>query len=129
MTPLTWALVIVGVTLNAAAQLLLKAATHATGPIAVSWAGVSDAAPRVLMQAGWWGGIACYAASVVIWVLALSRAPVSVLYPLLSIGYIVNAIGAAVLLGESLPPIKIVGITVIIVGVWILTQNPTQNPA
>jgi multidrug transporter EmrE-like cation transporter len=125
MNPLTWALVITGVTLNAAAQLLLKAATHATGPIAVSWDGVAAAVPRMLVQTGWWGGLACYAASVVVWVLALSRAPVSVLYPLLSIGYIVNAIGAALLFGEALPPLKIVGITVIILGVWILSYNPT----
>ncbi len=52
-----------------------------------------------------------------------SRAPVSVVYPLLSIGYIVNAIAAAALFQESLAPGKLLGIAVIILGVFILTQS------
>ncbi len=123
MTAITWGLVMSGVVLNAAAQLLLKAATAATGPIALSWAGVASAAPRLLSHYGAWGGIACYVVSVLVWILALSRAPVSVLYPLVSIGYIVNAIGAMLLLGESLPLVKLIGIAVIMLGVFILTQS------
>jgi multidrug transporter EmrE-like cation transporter len=117
-------LVFTGVMLNAAAQLMLKAAVSATGPIGLTWAGVTAATPRMLMHFGWWGGLACYAASVLIWVLALSRAPVSVIYPMLSLGYIVNAIGAVVLFGETLSSIKILGIAVIIAGVCILTRSP-----
>lgn len=123
MSTITWCLVIGGVMLNAAAQLLLKAATGSTGPIALSWVGLTSAAPRMLSHYGWWGGLACYVASVLIWVLALSRAPVSVIYPLLSLGYIVNAVGAALLFGESLNPSKIVGIAVIILGIYILTWS------
>ena len=120
----TWLLVLSGVVLNAAAQLLLKAATTATGPIALSWTGVASATPRLLSHYGSWGGIACYVVSVLIWILALSRAPVSVVYPLVSIGYIVNAVGAMLLFGESLQPAKLLGIAVIILGVFILTQSP-----
>jgi multidrug transporter EmrE-like cation transporter len=123
MSAITWALVVLGVMLNAAAQLLLKSATVVTGPIALSWTSVSSAAPQVLSHYGWWCGLTCYAVSVLIWVLALSRAPVSVVYPLLSLGYIVNAVGAALLFGEPLLPTKMLGIVVIIVGVYILTQS------
>lgn len=123
MNAVTWFLVIVGVMLNAAAQLLLKAATGATGPIALSWVGVTGAAPRLLSHYGWWSGLACYAVSVLVWIFALSRAPVSVVYPLLSLGYIVNAIGATLLFGESLQPGKVVGIAIIILGVYILSQS------
>jgi multidrug transporter EmrE-like cation transporter len=110
--------------LNAAAQLMLKAAASATGPIVLSWSGMTDATPRMLMHAGWWGGLACYAASVLIWVLALSRAPVSVIYPMLSIGYIVNAVAAMFLFGEMLSATKIAGIAIIVAGVCILTRSP-----
>jgi len=48
------------------------------------------------------GGLACYVISVVVWIMALSRVPVSVAYPMLSIGYIVNAFAAWMLFGESL---------------------------
>ncbi|HKQ82971.1 MAG TPA: hypothetical protein VJS42_12330 [Steroidobacteraceae bacterium] len=125
MSTVTWMLVVLGVLLNAAAQLLLKAATAATGPIVLSWSGVSSAAPRILTHYGWWCGLTCYAISVVVWVLALSRAPVSVVYPLLSLGYIVNAVGAAVFLGETFDSLKLLAIAVIILGVWLLTQSGT----
>jgi multidrug transporter EmrE-like cation transporter len=123
MTPLTWILVISGVLLNAGAQLLLKWATGATGPIALSWSGLTSAAPRLLAHYGLWSGIVCYALSVVVWIVALSRAQVSTVYPLLSIGYIVNAVGAALLLGETLAPGKLAGIAVIVCGVFLLTQS------
>ena len=41
--------------------------------------------PRIL------GGAGCYAVSLVVWIMALSRVPVSIAYPMLSIGYVVSA--------------------------------------
>ena len=68
-------------------------------------------------------GLACYVVSVVLWILALSRVPVSVAYPMLSVGYIVNAIGAWLLFGESIGAQKLVGIGFIIVGVWLVARS------
>jgi multidrug transporter EmrE-like cation transporter len=124
MSALTWTLILVGVLLNAAAQLLLKAATSATGVIALSSTGLSAALPKLLSHPGSWGGVGCYVVSIVVWVLALSRAPVSIAYPMLSIGYIVNALLAHWLFGESLHASKVAGIFVIIVGVYLLTRSP-----
>jgi len=123
MNPVTWMLVACGVTLNATAQLLLKWAADAVGPIALTWTGLTNAAPQLLTHVGSWAGIACYAVSVLIWILALSRADVSVIYPLLSLGYIVNAVAAMWLFGEALQPGKLLGIAVIVLGVFILTQS------
>jgi multidrug transporter EmrE-like cation transporter len=61
--------------------------------------------------------------SVVIWIGALSRTPVSVAYPMLSIGYIVNALAAWYLFSEVLTPTRIAGIAVIIVGVVLVTRG------
>jgi multidrug transporter EmrE-like cation transporter len=69
------------------------------------------------------GGLACYAISVVVWVVALSRVPVSIAYPMLSIGYVVNAIAAWQLLGESLPPLRLAGVGVIILGVFMVARS------
>jgi multidrug transporter EmrE-like cation transporter len=69
------------------------------------------------------GGLACYVVSVVVWILALSRVPVSVAYPMLSIGYIVNALAAWMLFGESLGAQKLVGIGFIVVGVWLVARS------
>jgi multidrug transporter EmrE-like cation transporter len=101
-----------GVLLNASAQLLLKAGTNAM-PLGLRLA----LEPHIL------GGLACYAVSVVVWIIALSRVPVSMAYPMLSIGYVVNAIAAWQLLGESLSPLRLAGIGVIIVGVFMVARS------
>jgi len=104
-------LVLVGVLPNAAAQLLLKAGTN-TMPLG----------PRLALEPHILGGLACYAVSVVVWVAALSRVPVSIAYPMLSIGYIVNAVAAWYLFGEALSAMKLAGIGVIIVGVYMVAR-------
>jgi multidrug transporter EmrE-like cation transporter len=112
VTAASFLLLLTGVLLNATAQLLLKAGTNAM-PLGPSLA----VEPHIL------GGLACYAVSVVIWVIALSRVPVSMAYPMLSIGYIVNAVAAWQLLGESLPPLRLAGIGVIILGVLMVARS------
>lgn len=123
LTTITWALLLGGVALNAAAQLLLKAATRMTGTLvadtgAVSW----PAAVHLLRAPPLWAGLSCYGVSVFLWVGALSRVPVSVAYPLLSIGYVVNAFAAAALFGEALSAAKLAGIGLIVGGVLLLTR-------
>jgi multidrug transporter EmrE-like cation transporter len=58
-----------------------------------------------------------------VWILALSRVEVSIAYPMLSIGYVVNAIAAWMLFGEDLNMARVAGIGVIIVGVWLVARS------
>jgi drug/metabolite transporter (DMT)-like permease len=48
------------------------------------------------------GGLSCYVISVGVWIIGLSRVDVTIAYPLLSLGYIINAIGAWYFLGEAI---------------------------
>ena len=123
MTPLTFSLVMLGVLLNAAAQLLLKAGTNRVGEFAFALENVGPIGAKVATSPYILGGLACYVVSVVVWILALSRVPVSVAYPMLSIGYVVNAVAAWMLFGESLTAQKLVGIGFIIVGVWLVARS------
>ncbi|HEY1900513.1 MAG TPA: SMR family transporter [Steroidobacteraceae bacterium] len=123
MTWLTWCLLLGGVLLNACAQLLLKAATRRSGELIadsghVSWSGVL----HLLAATPLWVGLACYGISVIVWLGALSRVPVSVAYPMLSIGYVVNAFAAAMLFGEALSLQKLAGIGLICAGVLTLAR-------
>ena len=61
--------------------------------------------------------------SLVVWVLGLSRVPVSIAYPMLSIGYVLNAVAAWYLFGESLTALRLTGIGFIIVGVFLVTKS------
>ena len=68
-------------------------------------------------------GMACYAVSLVVWIMGLSRVPVSVAYPMLSLGYVANAIVAYAWLGEQVSAARLVGIGIIIVGVYIVARS------
>jgi multidrug transporter EmrE-like cation transporter len=119
----SFALILTGVLLNAAAQLLLKAGTNRIGTFDFSWANIVPIGKQVALQPHIIGGLGCYAVSVVVWIMALSRVPVSVAYPMLSIGYIVNAFAAWYLFGESLAVQKLVGIGFICIGVWLVAKS------
>ncbi len=112
MTVASFGFLLAGVLLNATAQLLLKAGTNAV-PLGLRLA----IEPHIL------GGLACYVVSVVVWVVGLSKVPVSIAYPMLSLGYVINAVAAYYLLGESVTPMRLAGIGVIIVGVFMVARS------
>jgi multidrug transporter EmrE-like cation transporter len=70
-----------------------------------------------------WTGMLCYAASVCVWLAALSKAPVSTAYPMLSLGYVAVAAVSAVWLGESMGPAKVLGIALICAGVILVSRS------
>lgn len=120
----TFGFIITGVLLNAAAQLLLKAGTNAMGGAihlsASNWFGTLL---KVATQLPILGGLACYAVSLVVWIIGLSRTDVTIAYPMLSLGYVVSAFGAWIFLGEVVPPQRMVAIGVIILGVVLLARS------
>ena len=123
MTPLTFSFLMAGVLLNAGAQLALKAGTNRIGEFAFSLDNVVPIGMRLASSPYILLGLGCYVVSVVVWILGLSRVPVSVAYPLLSVGYIVNALAAWMLFGESLTAQKMVGIGMIVVGVVLVARS------
>jgi multidrug transporter EmrE-like cation transporter len=120
---LSFLLIIAGVLLNAGAQLLLKAGTNAFGDMGLDRTKIILSAFRIVTEPHIFGGLACYVISVAIWILALSRVSVSVAYPMLSIGYVVNAVAAWYLFGEALSVSKLAGIGFIIVGVIFVARS------
>lgn len=123
ITAVSFALILTGVLLNAAAQLLLKAGTNVLGVITPTVATAWPLAGAIARNPYFLAGFACYGVSVLIWILALSRAPVSVAYPMLSIGYVVNALAAWALFGEALTGGRWLGIGFILIGVALLARS------
>lgn len=123
MTGAAFAFLFAGVLLNAAAQLFLKAGTNATGVITLTADNWLATFLRLAAMPPILAGIACYAVSVVVWILGLSRVPVSVAYPMLSLGYVVNAIAAQLLFGEAVTLQRWLGIGFIVLGVWLVARS------
>jgi drug/metabolite transporter (DMT)-like permease len=112
-----------GVMLNAAAQLLLKAGTNRVGEFAFALDNIVPIGSKIASSPFILAGLGCYVVSVGVWILGLSRVPVSVAYPMLSVGYIVNAFLAWWLFGESLTAQKLAGIGFIVVGVYLVARS------
>jgi drug/metabolite transporter (DMT)-like permease len=118
----TFLLIVVSVTLNALAQVALRKAML-----------VADGVPSIrqpvqlaLALSGnvWlWGGMTCYAVSIGLWLAVLARAPVSVAYPMLSIGYVIAAALGVTFLGETVGVARIAGIALICGGVFLIART------
>ena len=122
MTPTSFTLILTGVVLNACAQLLLKAGTNAIGHFEFHRDNLLPIGLRLALEPHILSGMACYVVSLVVWIMALSRVPVSIAYPMLSIGYVINAVVAWQWLGEDLSLQKLLGIGFIMLGVYVVAR-------
>ena len=123
MNAISFSLLMTGVLLNAGAQLLLKAGTNAVGVFAFSSDNLVPVGWKLATEPHIVGGLGCYVLSVIVWIMALSRVEVSIAYPMLSIGYVVNALAAWYLFGEAVTLTRLAGIGIIIVGVYIVARS------
>lgn len=123
MNAVSLSLVLTGVLLNAAAQLLLKAGTNAIGHFEFHWQNALPIGIKLALHPAIAAGMMCYAISLVVWIMALSRVPVSIAYPMLAIGYLINAVAAWAWLNEPLGAQKMLGIGFIALGVWLVARS------
>ncbi len=112
-----------GVVLNAFAQLGLKAATRVTGPLATGDGTLLARGLQLLSVPSLWLAIGAYGLSLLVWIVGLSRVPVSQAYPMLSLGYVLNVGLAWWLLGELPNVQRIAGIGVILLGVVLVARS------
>jgi multidrug transporter EmrE-like cation transporter len=119
----TFSLLMLGVLLNAMAQLLLKAGTNAVGHFDFSAGNLVPVGMKLALEPHIMGGVACYVVSLAVWIMGLSRVEVSVAYPMLSVGYVVNAVAAWYLFGEAVSITRLTGIGIIIIGVYIVARS------
>lgn len=114
-------LIIVSVLLNCGAQLLMR-----KGMLCVGELGVGEFFQKITVMASnlWlWGAFLSYAVSIILWMVVLSRVQVSFAYPFLSIGYVVAAICGYYFFSEDLSLIRIAGIAVICLGVFLISRS------
>jgi multidrug transporter EmrE-like cation transporter len=123
MTLSGFSFLMAGVLLNAVAQLLLKAGTNVLGVITLTRDNWTGEFSRMAVEPHFIAGAACYAISLIVWILGLSRVPVSIAYPMLSIGYVINAIAAYYLFGEAVTLTRWTGIAFIVLGVWLVARS------
>jgi multidrug transporter EmrE-like cation transporter len=68
-------------------------------------------------------GLFVYIISAVLWIFVLSKLPLSIAYPMVSLGYVVVFIFSIFLFNEAINIYKVMGLLFIIMGVIILSQG------
>lgn len=121
LNPLTLGFIILGVLMNAAAQLLLSIALKGTTLID----GGSPMKSAIALILNPWVVLALfvYGVSVLLWMYVLSKTDVSLAYPFLSLGFVFVAIFSYLFLSEPLGLQKIIGIATVAVGVIVLARS------
>lgn len=116
-------LIMVGVLLNAVAQLLLKKGMMIIGEVSLDWNSFVSLAFKAGTNIYIVVGLISYVISFMVWLIVLSKVEVSYAYPFLSIGYIVAAVVGYFFFGESMGLFKICGIAAICFGVILMFQS------
>ena len=120
----------VALVLNATANLMIRAGARA---IAAKWSEGSAVPLLAALKAGvvnpWIvGGVVCFALNLAAYSYALTRLPVSLAYPIMvSVGYAIIICGAVVWFSEKLSAWQIVGVGVIMVGVWLVASGVAKT--
>lgn len=111
-----WVLLAVAIVFNVAGQLLLKRAAMAGG--------ASDGgAQRAFLSPWFLTGVSSLGLSMLLWVQVLRKVPLTIAHPLTGTIFVIVPLASHYLWGEPLPPTRIFGVLVILVGVVLVARG------
>jgi multidrug transporter EmrE-like cation transporter len=104
-----------------AGQLLMKKGMMAFGTFPISQM-LANIIPMFLNP--WvFIGFACFGLSSLFWLVVLSRLPLSLVYPMVSVAYVIVALFSWYFFKENVSVVRWVGIGVIILGVVLISRS------
>ncbi len=117
-------LIIVAMLIGVVGQVALKAGMNQVGRIEnLDFAKPMQIFGPALTQPLVWIGLAAYALSAMFWLIVLSRFDLSYAYPMLASMYLVIPIVSRIFLNESIPPLRWVGMLVVLIGVILVSRG------
>ena len=121
--PVVLVLILLDVILNVTGQLSLKHGMSKIGNFSLSLSTLPPVFFKAATNLPVLFGLFCYGLGFLVWLIVLSKAEVSYAYPLISLGYVFTAILAWVLFGEAVGEMRMVGIVIICLGVFLIARN------
>ena len=118
--------VILGINIvsTVAAQILLKLGMRNSGGFALDSISRDPLSlVRILLNPFVFVGMALYVVNVFLWFDVITKANLSYVYPFLSLAYAAVVIASALVLGEQFSWQRLIGVAVIIGGVYIVSQG------
>ncbi len=111
-------LLLVSVVFSLVGQLTLKSAMTRVGRIgAAEVVEPVETLARAAREPRLWVGLAAFGISAVFWLVVLSRVPLSVAYPFVGLSYIGIVLFSRMILHESVPPLRWLGVCVVSLGI------------
>lgn len=107
----TLLLLVSNIVLLAAGQILWKTGVNKIGVL--NWSNICS----ILTSPFIWAGILLYIIATVFWLVVLSRASLSTVYPVQSLAYVLGVLGGIFVFGESISLAGWLGLVFIILGV------------
>jgi len=125
MTGKSLILVIVSVLLGVLGQLLLKMGLTQVGPLESEGgiSGLVQVGIQVFTNLKVVGGFAAYGISSLFWIAVLSEINLSLAYPMLALNYVLVPLTAWLFLSEQIPPLRWLGMVIIIIGVIVISRT------
>jgi drug/metabolite transporter (DMT)-like permease len=110
---------VLAVALDTAVQLILKSGVSAVPDAATIW----QTAQAMLRQPVFLGVAALMACQYVNWMNVLHHADLSYAHAITSLSYVSVAMLSVLFLGETLDPVQLLGIILILTGVWFVGRS------
>ena len=115
--------VFVSVSLAVVGQLLLKMGMLRMGNFSLSMSTVVQQYARILLNPLVIAGIISFALAMLVWLYVLSRLELSVAYPFVALNYVLILLGSYFLFRETITLHKMIGVVVIIIGVYLVARG------
>lgn len=118
------ALILVAVAFGVVGQLALKSGMTQVGRIGSQHTiFVAHTIVRVLTTPAVLIGLACYGLGAVAWLVVLSRLDLSFAYPFLALNFVLITLASRLVLGETVPPMRWLGVLIICLGVIVVARS------
>src|SRR6476660_9694286 len=122
----TFALLLIAMCLTVTGETLLKTGMNKYGELNVSFSTLLPTAVKLFTNPWVVGGFVFVFSGALFWLAVLSRWPLSLAYPMLSISYIIGLASAAFILKEKVSVVQLMGVVVIILGVFLVSRGVEQ---
>lgn len=124
MTTLGWWLVVLSAGLQVAGTLMLRIGVDRAGGFAIKLADAPNGLLRLAGQPLFDIGFILYGVAALVWFRVISTQPLSTAYPLLvSLTFMFVTLGAVTLFQESMTFTKVLGLVIILVGIFIMSKG------
>jgi drug/metabolite transporter (DMT)-like permease len=108
-------------------QLFLKVGMSQVGGFAFSPDAILTILPQVILNPFIWVGFIGFIGGTVFWLGVISRAPLSLAYPILALSYFLVVMEAWLILGEPLTWQLLLGVGIIFIGVVVVGLSEEQK--